>query len=413
MRLKTLPKGFLSLVLLYLVYEPAITQLLLGVHFYYVNIAVVSVLLALRLIETGSIKIEKRIVNFSLIIFACSIYTLLITALNQQEIRFFQHFYVIIEILSIYLLYTYIAKYYDDSGRVCLDVLKTVVVLEAIFVLLMFLLPAFKQFGVNLYYAENSAEINYYVVSKRIYGIFGDYTFKCQVFNGMLSFFFLFCSYLKKESGLLIYSVLSLFISVVNGRTGLLILIVITIEFLGLQLIMNKGQLTKVIKIAVLGIAGSVVVLLLVRKFNPDTYEFVINMFNAFLGLETNGDNNLVVLKESMSFPTGLGLILGEGVTIYTGVNRTDIGYCNDVYLVGVIVTAIEYISVIALLKVRSRLPEAKIYNICMTTGLLVTNIKGVCMRSGTIIVGLLWLRIIMENSILPELRMRAIGKDN
>ena len=126
-----------------------------------------------------------------------------------------------------------------------------------------------------------------------------------------------------------------------------------------------------------------------------------------------NGDNNLVVLKESMSFPTGLGLILGEGVTIYTGVNRTDIGYCNDVYLVGVIVTAIEYISVIALLKVRSRLPEAKIYNICMTTGLLVTNIKGVCMRSGTIIVGLLWLRIIMENSILPELRMRAIGKDN
>ena len=403
MRLKILPKFFLSIVLLYLVYEPAITQLLFGIHLYYANIAVVSVLLALRSIKTGSIKIEKRMINFFWIIFACSIYTFLITTFNHQEIRFFQHTYVVVEILSIYLLYTYIEKRYDAPEQVCLDILRGAVLLETIFVLLMFWIPAVKQFGIDLYQAESLSEINYYVVSKRIYGIFGDYTFKCQVFNGMLSFFFLFFFYIKREKSYLVYAALSLFISIVNGRTGLLVLIIISLEFLLLQLVLNKGQLMKVLRVLLLGIVGGLAILILVEKVNPDTYEFIMNMFKAFFGLETNGDNNLVVLKESFSFPNGLGLIFGEGIVVYAGTNATDIGYCNDIYLVGVIVTVIEYISVISLLRVRRKITIATIYNICMITGLLVANIKGVCMRSGTIIVGLLWLRMIVEKLIVSN----------
>lgn len=403
MKMTILSKGFLSIILLYLIYEPAITQLLFGIHLYYVNIAIVSVFLALRFVKTGSVKIEKRMINFFLIILSCSIYTLLITALNHQEIRFFQHFYVVVEILSIYLLYTYIVKRYDMPEQVCLDILKSVVVLETIFVLLMFWIPAFKQFGIDLCQAESLSEINYYIVSKRIYGIFGDYTFKCQVFNGMLSFFFLFCFYVMREKKYLMYAALSLFISIVNGRTGLLVLIVISLEFLVLQLLLNKGQLINVIKILLLGIIAVLLVFVLVKRVNPGTYEFIMNMFKAFLGLETNGDNNLAILKNSVSFPTGLGLILGEGIVVYAGTNATDIGYCNDIYLVGIIITAIEYMAVIYLLKVKRRTWMARIYNICMITGLLIANVKGVCMRSGTIIIGLLWLRMIVEKFIIPN----------
>ena len=126
----------LALILIYVIYEPEFSKLFLGIHSYFVNVIGISIAVALN--YRKFIHIEKRFFWFSFIIVACALYTMAITALTGNEIRFFQHIYVIFQIFAMYLINLYVDDHskepYKDKIKfrveICKDLFQTVQMIQ-------------------------------------------------------------------------------------------------------------------------------------------------------------------------------------------------------------------------------------------------------------------------------------------
>lgn len=393
----------LAFLLLYIIYEPCFSSLILGIHPYIFNVLFYGMIIFIYFIRHQKVFRglfgEFRVFKFVIAIFIYGFYTLIITGFLGENVRFFQHIYVIVQVLILYVLNDYIKQKACNPDAFRLYILKLVVIIEFISCVLMIVSPEIKNLGVALYYAESSAEVNQFIISKRIFGLFGDYTFKCQIFNGMLSFFFIFFSLIEKRKDGYLFALMALFISIMNGRTGTLIFVVQILCVIILFSFIYPNAIQKTLKIIMFTSIGAIVVVLTISIVSPETYSFLMNMVLSLLGDESSTDQTINVLLNAISWPTGWGLIFGTGEVYYGSASAADIGFCNDVILVGVPMTILLYSTVFSFLFVRSKKRNnlVLIYNICTLLGLLIANFKGICLRNSTIVIGCLWLRMILE----------------
>lgn len=131
----------------------------------------------------------------------------------------------------------------------------------------------------------------------------------------------------------IVYIILFLIAILFNARTGLFALL-ITLGFIFLKSLKNFSTRGLIILASI--VVGAALLIVLVKKFSPDMYEF-IEVFFDFLSSLENYEGS--AYDQMLHFPeTTHGLIFGEGFNIFLAdYMYSDLGYVRNIYLGGII----------------------------------------------------------------------------
>lgn len=184
------------------------------------------------------------------------------------------------------------------------------------------------QIGNELDVMENLGQL-----SVRGFGLGGNLT---SAYGYIMGIFASICTLKMIESKkryYIIYIILFLIAVMVNARTGLFALL-ITLGYIFLK---SVGSFSVRGILLLLGIvAGAFLMLILLKKFSPDMYEF-IGEFIDFLSTLSNYEGS--AYDQMLHFPeTAHGLIFGEGYNIFLAdFMNSDLGYVRNIYLGGIL----------------------------------------------------------------------------
>ncbi len=354
------------------------------------------------------------------LIFLSSIYTIIIMLIQNVPInsimdtRIVQGNVINLVILNIAII-IYKCKKINMKKENVVDMLINLAVIQGIICLLQVIIPTLKQVSEYIYLL--SAQENSYILRKRIYGLSGEYTFGTQIYHGFIAGIAMYSKIVEKRGnfikiGLIVIAVL------LNGRTGIIPLIIFTIYSITKNaFIMNKYLST--LRTTIIGTICIIIVMNVLQNFVPDTYKFIMDFvyetINLILYSEATG-NYEVLLDSYVFFPEGIGLIFGEGHNVYDdyaktlGYTHSDIGFVNDIFQGGIIYITLLYGSILYLIK-KSKLE----YGIILYILLLIVNYKGEIFKSIPNIVLMVVLPFIMLflESNKKSKHIKEIGDNN
>lgn len=355
-----------------------------------------------------SILLKKDRIKVILGISCAIVYVTFVSIINGFDIRWLQNTSLLIQIFNIWLIIEMLKKNNYTKEKM-IKLLLDVALIQAFICIVMLIFPELKQIALNSYYAGRQENI--WISQNRIYGFSGEYTYSTPIFHGILAVLSFICGieYNKKYYLYIPFLLLAVFL---NGRTGLVVFIVaisIIFMFYILKRKMLKKVLTYVGMLAVIVILG----LNFIDKVAPHTYDWVMEAVNQtqlflFKGELTGIYRDL--FTEHFFIPQGISLIFGEGHRVYgvQGYKHSDVGFVNDLFLGGVIYIILLYGAIIKyILKGVTRKYSArdvwmkidKIISLTWIPILVIANLKGECMRSGIILVGIIFIKAILETS--------------
>lgn len=269
-------------------------------------------------------------------------------------------------------------------------VLNTALV-QSLIAILMLIFPPLKQLAINIYYGAGAKE-NIYIISNRIYGICdGDYTYGLQISHAILAITSLVYAYYNKRKRFYLYVPLLLSVTMLNGRTGLLIFIVGFLIFIIKELFSKKG-LSKSLTILACSFCLSFGIIKLLPIVIPSSYGLIKHALNDFSeNLAGESGTETGRYREMYVFPNDAQLVFGEGTRIVgkkgsaVGVNvSSDIGIINDLYLGGLIYTTLIYIAFYRLLLISHSSSKDQFTTtllLLLAISALLANLKGEFVR--------------------------------
>ncbi|MHC1749576.1 MAG: hypothetical protein AB9856_14995 [Cellulosilyticaceae bacterium] len=296
----------------------------------------------------------------------------------------------------------------------CIKFLLNIVMAQSIIGVVMLISPNVREIALKLYLTGTIREDLKWLTSYRIYGITGDYTYITPIFHGMIGTIAVIYA-VWKDKKYCIYIPFIIFIILVNGRTGIAIMLIgIAVAFS--CMLINKIRIVKIIKyIILLSIVVSFSIISL-KVISPTTYEWLNDGVQEIVKLFTTGEKegNFKVLIDDMWFlPQGIGMIFGEGYSVYAGAGKmfgsgsSDIGYINDLFMGGLVYVGILYGSYIKFLLSktvsRSKTEMSKInrsISLSFIVMLLVANYKGECMRGTNLLLGMIFVKILLLDEL-------------
>lgn len=406
----SLKKIIVYFFLFYLLYLPKITELLFNIQSQIVIFIVFIILAFVRIDNIFSERIDmcfskQVMVKWIISIFYLSSYATIIALLNDKPNRFFQYFYTVIWLLT---LYWYKKTIIDDylSNEQLIELLFIFGAIQGLICIAMLIFPALKEIANQLYYL--GGERNVFRTEKRIYGISNDYTFFTPCYHGFLASFCLLYSVVKKK--IFMIAVPLIFIATfMNNRTGIIIFLINTV-IIGVMILLDINVEDKVkinlLKGGVLLFAALGISLMVIKLYNPKTYEYTIQ--GVLTAKEWASEQNY-----QLYFPSGLDLIFGNG-DIQAGVTRikygwsiernSDYGYVNDLFIGGLIYCAFLYLANFKFLffKNNSIVFGIKMYQFDLISliTLLISNYKGQSMKSGFLIIAVFFIKLTLLDSI-------------
>lgn len=272
-----------------------------------------------------------------------------------------------------------------------------VAIIQSLIAVSMIFLPSFRNVAYNIF-NNGSTEVNIYIVTSRIYGICdGNYTYSFQIIQSFLALFSLAYAYFYKEKRYALYSIFILISSILNGRTGLIIFFIGCLMLL-LYIAFFERKIGMFFKYMILGLTSVIIILFILYKFVPNTYNLIVHAKNDFVSFINENDSTTETfsLVNSIILPETIGdTIFGRGYRIYgnAGISfndyrNTDIGFVNDIFMAGIFSILLLYMSYIQI--GRKIIKQSKKNNFkferFMTVLLLVcvicSNIKGEVFRS-------------------------------
>ena len=261
--------------------------------------------------------------------------------------------------------------------------------IQALLSISMLVIPPLKNIANALYIQTvpdyyNSPQLG--VIYVRIYGIFGDYTFSGAIFMAFLATISLYFYSIYRDRYFLISSILIIFASILNGRTGFYLYIICTIILLIKNLkikLIGKKQIICVL--CFLFLVGSMVYIFRntsqVQWFSQGAQE----VLSLFSGKKEGTFDTLI--NDFIFFPKGIHLLIGYGSRVYGSYGGnligkgSDIGYINDIFRGGILFIILYYGAIAKLLHI------------------VYTNIKEkFSSKNGLILVGILSLFLFVSN---------------
>lgn len=394
------------IIFFYLFYLPKVTELFLSIPSQLVVLVLFFIFGIFRINNIFSERIDENyskrvIVKWGFCIFYLSSYTAIIAMINDKPNRMFQYLYTFVWLLTLYWYKKIILDSLFTNNQI-VEMIFIFGAIQGLICIMMLIFPQFKEVANQLYYL--GGERNVFRTEKRIYGISNDYTFFTPCYHGFLASFCLLYSITQNKK--LLIAVPFIFLSTfLNNRTGILIFVVnaLALSFL----LMFNPNIDKHIKIniqksiAILSIF-IVSVLMFIKHFNPKTYEYTIN--GILSAKEWANEQSYQIY-----FPKGLSFIFGNG-DVQAGVTRrkygwsmdriSDYGYVNDMFIGGIVYCFCLYLTNFRFIFYKSKeyIFNFKMlcFDIMSLITLIISNYKGQSMKSGFLIVAILFIKLVL-----------------
>lgn len=340
-------------------------------------------------IKVAKIMNKIRLPELLAAILVASIYVAFRSAFSGNDARIFQNTIIIVQ--TIYFFEILLIMYYkfEYSKYDIMSLFLNVVFIQGILAILMLVVPTFHDVALHLYYAGGTENI--YINAKRIYGLSSEYTFTTPIVNGLFATMAVFLA-LKKSKLYLLYLPIILLLVLLNGRTGLIVFIIGTI----IILIMNSDNPFSSSIAFFFIVVGIYLTFSLVEKFSPNTYVWIQSFFSDTSNL-INGNVTGNYTELQMQLPHN-NLLFGYGFRIYDLnkivtheyiMQRSDVGYANDLFLGGIVYIILLYIPI--LIYIFKSVSNDKLFkgtglSILLVIALLIADYKGETMRNGNLL---------------------------
>lgn len=244
----------------------------------------------------------------------------------------------------------HICKSRGFTAEASLRMLYKLAAFQGLWGLMSFVFPPLKETS-NWLYELAAGDRGDYLLSSRIYGFMGEFTFVTPVYHGMLAAVAVYFTLNYRLRGIR-YVPLILVAILLNGRTGLIVfaamsgLMILGQTFRGKASTATMNPLARVIIIA--SMAGLMsVAWFVVSQLSPITARFLQGLVEDTSALVNDGtlQGNYGILFSDVSVvPEGLALIWGTGDDIYASEGfRTDVGLTNDLFMGGLIFVVVGY----------------------------------------------------------------------
>lgn len=346
---------------------------------------------------------KKSVIFLMLFVLLSSIYFTVIQIINNVDINGFMDLRLVQNnIINVLIIHAAIIidklKKRGYTNRQSFELLLKIGAIQGIICLLGLFAPLFKDAAVFFYTAAGGS--NPFVIDARIFGISSDYTFGTPIYHGILAGVAVYLSIKERLYKYYYYIPLILAATFLNGRTGIIVFIIIALSSI-LYLYLRKGNVLKAASTITALAIGLLLSLSLLQNLAPNSYKFVNSFIDDTTNLLLEGDltGNYSVLAETNSYPSDVQFFFGEGYRVYDNNEenkagfRSDIGYVNDMYMGGLFFVIILYLSAFYFLL--SGVRGNRFIFFIIIIALLVANFKGEIFRSSIVMFLIVYLKLL------------------
>jgi len=397
----------------YIIYRPNLSPWIGNINILYITTLVVYVLLFLRH-RRKIIRIFKN-KNFGLLIifllislvYLCIFSLIQNNTINSYGVKVLVNITFIVLPNVIFICFEFLNKRYSFNQFITF--ILNIGLIQSIITILMFFIPDFRTIAMESFLAaapnKTEAIFNY-----RIYGFSSDFTFSMQLFQGFLMGIAIICSlFISKKY--IIYVPFLMISSIVNGRSGIIFCLIITI-LVFLLIGIKKKNFKSIINIFVISLVFIFVInfgLKIAQFISEDTYEWIMRLnYETSQLLNGNITGTYEALFNNMLFfPKGMELIAGTGDRVFGGREisylSSDVGYVNDIYIGGLLFLIFFYIPIFKFLLTNYKLSyfQYAISVFCVVF-IIIANYKGEIFRPNVLIYGIFIIKfysiILIEN---------------
>lgn len=372
---------------------------------------------------------RKELINFIksnscalMIVFLClaNAYTLLPTIINDINIR--NNLTSIIfsmQVIALFGLILFLNKeYFTLESK--MKFLINIGLIQSLSCFLMLVFPTIKNIANTLYISNipNYAESSLYGITLyRIYGISGDYTFSTSIFMAILSSISLILFYHLKEKKFLLFTIILIFSSLLNGRTGFIIFILVSL--ISTYFYVPKKKFIKYFIVFIMFLCMLLPIISLL--VGVEWLNWLLSSFTDIYASIFNSDSSTTInrLFEFTFFPKNLYLIFGVGSRVFGdyGMNlinkMSDIGYINEIWRGGLIYMVLFYSGVAILIKITYKnisnsfghIPS-KAFCTMFILYLFISNYKGEALSGSSILMSFLYIALIFSHDKIRKKRI-------
>lgn len=379
-------------VLFIFLYNPPVVRNDLLIHI----LAIMGAFTILRSYKNKKIFVnllkETKIWFFSLALFFICIYLLVFDCIGRTaDVAYGRIYIYMILAIELVMIAFYICLYYWKTQKNWSILLKDLLIvgnIQGIIALVAFLNPSIKSSLTTLMFANGVDTINSYLLSVRFYG-FATYltstTAIIQIVLGVIAIWMCF----EKSYKYVIYVPLLFFSAIINARSTLVI------GGIGIGLIIlwkvnlkNKRIIKEIfITIIIIIFCKNIVI---PKLHMLDSWEWIQSgideIFSFFKG---NESGYFEYLNNKFFFPEKMSeFLFGTGHSVFRANVFSDVGYVNDVWMIGVILTAILYLSYLAVIvsKYGKTIRTYRFIKIFLALTFIIYNIKGIVIGNNEIV---------------------------
>lgn len=402
---------------------------------YYIGISGEPILVASTLILFATMIISKKenlkhtlqnivILSFIFLNVLFTLYYVIRTGMagtslsDVYNLRIVQNMIPVLIIIGVCCVFVKLDEFGYDKKKKYKFIIN-VGLIQSIIAISMVFIPQFRQIAYNIFYS-GSDEINIYIYTSRLYGICdGNYTYSFQILHSFLALFALNYAYFFKEKRCYLYSVLLIIVSILNGRTGLIIYILGIVVTL-IYILVKEQKILSFFRLLTVILVFFIVVLFIIKNFMPSTLKIINHAVEDILSFASGTDessNETAHLLGSIQVPKGiLNNIFGAGYRIYAGLginygyySTSDIGFVNDWFMGGLFSIILLYGSFFILIKNIKKYSEKLSFenhmSIVLILCMLISNLKGEMFRSEIQIATLLFIFTFLFLSLINDIK--------
>ncbi|MGY3765894.1 hypothetical protein ACWOAH_04980 [Vagococcus vulneris] len=350
--------------------------------------------------------------NSSFLIFGIllsALYFSFVALINGYNPRILQNLFIIFQLLPI-LYFLSRLSLFQFKMKDKFTFIFNIILFQCCTNILMLFIPSLKSIALQLYYMGRPENI--FISSMRIYGISNDYTFFTPIFHGLMMGIALYLCLFEKSYKFLIYIPFLLITTLLNGRTGLflgiLLMIIVLVFYSSLKI---QNQLKSILILAIMVVLLSFTVWI-VKIYNNETYLWFMGSIMDFRTYIIYGEKtgNFSILSDMITLPKGIHLLFGSGYRVYreiNGISNSDIGFINDLFMGGLMYCSILYGTYFLFIFRYKNSSLASIKKILISTMLITTfvisNFKGEASRGGLIIIGIILCKKLIDDVVDSE----------
>lgn len=315
-----------------------------------------------------------------------------------NELRIFQGLFPILYLVSALLINCQFNLLKMNFSSKFKFILKVGLIQSLIAIIMMFV-PSIKDIAIKIYYqnvlSSDFYNAHYYITQNRLHGLCnGDYTYGLQIQHAFLGLISIIYAFLQKEKKYYLVGVCLLFVTFLNGRTGIL-LFILGMLIMCINLLGKRKYFIKMLWFTLLGIFSLFIIINVLKNFIPNTYELINHAFNDVTSFFNGNEKSETSSFFNMFFlPTGIAFLIGNGCRVLGtnaykyNINRSsDVGFVNDMFMGGLIYCWFLYYPFFRMInRTKSNDIFIKIYKEVLILYFIIGNLKGEFLKSQLLI---------------------------